>query len=202
MPLVNLPHELLCAIVAEHLHAESDLNAFARTNRLLYHLTNPYLYDHNIRCSNDSALLWAAKHGQQRTVCKLLEKRAWLDSSTRRLGEALVLAAEAGHKSIAHYLFNEGANVNFYMAKGAYANALQAACSEGHRQVVKMLLDKGADVNAQGGRDGNALQAASSSVGSHKQIVKMLLEKALMLMCKADSIVTHCKLLVQKVTSR
>ncbi|EUC40187.1 hypothetical protein COCMIDRAFT_42757, partial [Bipolaris oryzae ATCC 44560] len=72
MSLTNLPRELLYAI-AEHLHAESDLNAFARANRLLYHLTNPYLYDHNIRHSNSTALLWAAEHGKERTLCKLLE---------------------------------------------------------------------------------------------------------------------------------
>jgi hypothetical protein len=56
MALLALSCELLCAI-AHHLHSESDLNAFAQTNRLLYQLTNPYLYNHNIRYSNNSALL-------------------------------------------------------------------------------------------------------------------------------------------------
>jgi hypothetical protein len=73
MGLLDLSRELLCA-VAQNLHVESDLKAFARTDHLFCQLTNPYLCDHNIRCSNDSVLLWAAKHGQERTVCKLLKK--------------------------------------------------------------------------------------------------------------------------------
>jgi hypothetical protein len=75
MPLLDLSRELLCAI-AQHLHAESDLNASAQTNRLLYQLTNLYLYNYNIQHLSSSALLWAARHGQERTVCRLLEKRA------------------------------------------------------------------------------------------------------------------------------
>ncbi|KAF2254159.1 hypothetical protein BU26DRAFT_385809, partial [Trematosphaeria pertusa] len=73
MPLLDLSNELLC-LVSENLLSESDINALARTDRLLYDLTNIHLYRYNVQHSDSSALLWAAKHGQLSTAQKLLEE--------------------------------------------------------------------------------------------------------------------------------
>ena len=52
---------------------EGDINAFAWTNDRLYSILNPYLYRHNIKRKNGTALIWAANQGQDMTTQKSLK---------------------------------------------------------------------------------------------------------------------------------
>jgi hypothetical protein len=67
MPLLDLPNELLLKI-SENLESKRDINAIAQANRRLYCLLDSSLYRYNIQQSGSSALLWAARHGQEATA--------------------------------------------------------------------------------------------------------------------------------------
>ncbi|CAG5158196.1 uncharacterized protein ALTATR162_LOCUS5032 [Alternaria atra] len=173
MPLLDLPNELLRDI-SEYLGSERDINAVAGANRRLYRLLDSYLYRYNVQQSGRSALLWAARHGQEATVQKSLRENANIQATNDDDDTApLLLAAENGHKQVVKLLLDKGAEINAQSRR--YGNALCAASQGDHEAVVKMLLDKGAEVNAQGGCYGNALCAASK--GGHEAVVEMLLNK-------------------------
>ena len=74
--LLRLPNELL-QCVAENLDLAEHINAFARTNTRLYNLLNRYLYRYDIQQCGSSALLWAARHGQEATARKSLKEGAY-----------------------------------------------------------------------------------------------------------------------------
>src|SRR4051794_17960315 len=107
MPLLHLANELLCSI-SENLELERDINAFAQANRHLYHLLNTYLYRHNIQQSGSSALLWAARHGQEATAQKLLGERADGQATSDCYQTPFCVAAEKGHKGIVKLLLDKG----------------------------------------------------------------------------------------------
>jgi ankyrin repeat protein len=172
MPLLDLPNELLRQI-SDNLASERDINAIAQVNCRLYCLLDSYLYCYNIQQSGSSALLWAARHGQEVTAQKSLKEKANIQATNNNNEAPLLLAAENGHKQVVKLLVDKGAEVNAQSEH--FGDALQAASAGGYEAVVKMLLDKGADINAQGGRYGNALQAAS--FGGYEQVVKILLDK-------------------------
>jgi ankyrin repeat protein len=118
------------------------------------------LYRYNVQQSRRSALLWAARHGQEATAQRSLREKANIQATNNDNNKvSLLVAAEKGHKQVVKLLLDKGANVN--AQGGYYGNTLQAASKGGHETVVQLLLDKGADVNAQGGVYSNAIQAAS-----------------------------------------
>jgi hypothetical protein len=67
MLLLNLLIKILL-LIAENLQVEGDINAFAWTNNRLYSILNPYLYRHNVKREDSTALTWAAKRGQDMTT--------------------------------------------------------------------------------------------------------------------------------------
>lgn len=64
MSLVLLPNEILFSI-AGLLEYCWHINSFVQVNRHLHGALNPYLYYHNIKYLDSSALRWAAKHGKR-----------------------------------------------------------------------------------------------------------------------------------------
>jgi ankyrin repeat protein len=124
MPLLDLPNELLRNI-SENLESERDINAIAQANCRLYHLLDSYLYRYNVQQSGSSALLWAARHGQDATAQKFLRARANIQATNNDDQAPLLLAVEKGHEQVVKMLLDEGADVN--AQGGEYGNALQAA---------------------------------------------------------------------------
>jgi ankyrin repeat protein len=123
MPLLNLPNELLQNI-SENLESERDINVIAQANCRLYCLLDSYLYRYNVQQSGSSALLWAARHGQEVTARKLLREKANIQDTNNDDQTPLLLAVEKG-------LIDKGANVN---AQGEhYGNALQVTQPEAMR---------------------------------------------------------------------
>lgn len=60
MPLLTLSNELLLEI-ASYFKYDSDIYTLMRTSCRLYHLLGTYLYQHNARYCNGSALKWAVR---------------------------------------------------------------------------------------------------------------------------------------------
>lgn len=110
MPLLALPNELLLGL-SEQLQSERDLNAFAQTNARLYCLLNAHLYRRNAQCSNSSALVWAACHGREATLARLLKERGDMQVTDTYSRTPLSLAAESGHDVAVGLLLHNGADM-------------------------------------------------------------------------------------------
>lgn len=87
------------------------------------------------------------------------------------LSDALYAAARNGHRDVAEYLLDQGADVN---ARGVFgATALQWAAFNGHAGMVELLLARGADPQLRDSRfDADA--AGWAHEAGHQDIVEML----------------------------
>ena len=117
-----------------------------------------------------TALHWAAKCGQVRTLRVLLDARAETSSETDFAETALLWAAAEGHYRSARLLLNAGADMNSSDAQGK--TPLHVAAEGGHLEVVKLLGEFGAE-NCITALGETALHLAS--FGGHLQVVRYLL---------------------------
>ncbi|KAJ3753752.1 hypothetical protein EV360DRAFT_1990, partial [Lentinula raphanica] len=79
----------------------------------------------------------------------------YINTMSKYSRTALQMAAARGHKDIAEFLVQQGAEIN--AQSGDYGTALQAAAINGHKYMVEFLVLQGAEINAQGGEYGTAL---------------------------------------------
>ncbi|KAL4792564.1 ankyrin repeat-containing domain protein [Aspergillus venezuelensis] len=145
MPLLSLPRELLI-MTAMLIKSEKDLNAYARTCRLLYR--------NNAKEHGSFALFWGAGNGMIETVRKCLAQEADVDvrapatsdwaAAPTMMGSALCFAIAYGHESIAILLLENGADVN--LRDGYHRTPLRL--TNGREPLLKLLLDRGANVNS------------------------------------------------------
>lgn len=89
----------------------------------------------------------------------------------------LMMATEAGCKSIRETLVERGLKENITLSNEEYGRALVTAASRGHLNIARFLVEKGAepDVVISSGRYRSALAAAASQ--GHLDIVQFLVEK-------------------------
>ncbi|OGE50212.1 hypothetical protein PENARI_c018G09625 [Penicillium arizonense] len=76
MSLPTLPTELLSCIATHLLPSVQDVDSLAKASKILYAITNPILYHHQIFHQDSSALIWAAKHGKPDPCNRLLQEGA------------------------------------------------------------------------------------------------------------------------------
>lgn len=93
----------------------------------------------------NSALLFAARHGDLEAARYLIEAGADANDTAPVGTSALVVAAHSGHTDLALYLIGQGADPN---TNEAGYTALHAATLRGDVVVVDALLAAGADANA------------------------------------------------------
>jgi hypothetical protein len=136
MPLLDLPNELVQDI-SEYLKSERDINAIAQANRRLYCLLDSYLYRYNVQQSGSSALLWAARHGQEATAQKAIrdvgtEKRREKVVVLRELQRAIIYTRELSKQAIEGYVSTafivysvyKGARLTLVLRKGKLRNGM------------------------------------------------------------------------------
>ncbi|KAL1616289.1 hypothetical protein SLS56_011474 [Neofusicoccum ribis] len=118
-------------------------------------------------------LYYATRCGNLEVVKLLLEKRAKVNSKSKRYGTALTVAAHKRHVPIVGTLIATGADVNI---NGKFGTALHAAASSGCEGSAALILEqKKLWLNEHGDRFGTALHSAAYN--GHDRIVEMLLDK-------------------------
>src|ERR1700759_2484798 len=120
MSLLILPNELLFHIAGLSTH-QGQVYAMARSCRRLYQLLRKYLLQYNIRYSNGSALIWAAKMDRRNLVRRLLRLGAKVDTYGKSLHRwtPLHAAAAMGHLGMVELLLKNGGNLEVCGAKGS-----------------------------------------------------------------------------------
>ncbi|KAJ5164748.1 uncharacterized protein N7500_006578 [Penicillium coprophilum] len=100
MYLQNLPVELLSCIATHLLPSAQDVNSLAKASKLMYTISNPILYRHQILHQGSSALIWAAKHGKQDPCNRLLQEGANPNTQDAEHRSPLSWAAGNGHRQV------------------------------------------------------------------------------------------------------
>ncbi|RDW61820.1 ankyrin repeat domain-containing protein [Aspergillus mulundensis] len=106
MSLLTLPTELLSRIAIHLLPSPQDLNSLAKASKLLYTITNPILYNHQIAHQNSTALIWASKHGKPAPCTRLLHQGANPNTQDAQSRTPLSWAAANGHRELVSILLS------------------------------------------------------------------------------------------------
>ncbi|KAJ5984742.1 hypothetical protein N7481_006841 [Penicillium waksmanii] len=159
MSILWLPSELLMLIA--HQLDSRDLNALIQAHSSLHHALNDYLYYCNVQYNDSSALLWAATHGSQNTLRRLLDAGA----NVRWNSDYWTRSRPWGRQ--APYLRRP--------ASGLREHPISHAASSGHVEVVQLLIQEGADVNFKDchGRSPLALAALNGHLALVKTFVSL-----------------------------
>ncbi|KAJ2982973.1 hypothetical protein NQ176_g1030 [Zarea fungicola] len=165
----QLPDTLL--LIAQALDSDRDLNALCQTNRHIHAVVGRYLYQHNVRCSNGSALLWAALQGREHTAELSLEAGANIDMANSYGYTPLHQAVRSGQLELTNLLLERGCHTS--MADLSGQTPLHMAAVEGDVEILKALLRYGADPTCADGIGWTPL-AVASHVG-YVDVVEMLL---------------------------
>ncbi|OGM46334.1 ankyrin repeat-containing protein [Aspergillus bombycis] len=168
MHLLRLPNELL-QLVAGNLSTDADLNALIQTHSRFYHLLQTYLFEHNVRYGESSALVWAAALGHIEIAKRALRAKA--DANTLgplhrslfglnlRTCPSIVLPAD--HVWEGHFPDRRRRSTPIMLA---------AVC--GHKEIVELLVHHGADINREVGVCTPVLGAIAHA---HADVVEYLL---------------------------
>jgi ankyrin repeat protein len=121
-----------------------------------------------------TALHWAVRSDDRRTVAALIEAGARVDTANRYGVTPIALAATNGSADVVAILLQSGADANTASPEGE--TVLMTAARTGSRAAVKALLDRGARVNAREAWFGEtALMWAAAE--NHPDVVELLLER-------------------------
>ncbi|RLL94297.1 hypothetical protein CFD26_101803 [Aspergillus turcosus] len=170
MNLLSLPTELLLEI-AKHLENQAWLNAFARTNRFIFNVINPYLHRYNADYQKHTALAFGACRGLETVVRRSLAAKpgdinAKIGSIIPTSGEAfhtpVCYALQHGQTRVLELLLDEyGADIEQPCCKSI--TPLNCAVGLGKLDLIKVLIDRGVNIHAgEGGGPRPLLQSALS----------------------------------------
>ncbi|KAL4887624.1 ankyrin repeat-containing domain protein [Aspergillus karnatakaensis] len=141
MSFGNIPNNILLDVINHHIDSQSDLYALIRTSRRLYFLEKPYLYLKNIRHGEGTAIHWAIKLGERKTII-YAHGTGQGDVNGEcgpRRERPLMLATKWSHDDIVRELLDRGANVN--VTHNGISSPLHEACLTGEGRKVDMLLE-------------------------------------------------------------
>ncbi|KFY41652.1 hypothetical protein V495_04850 [Pseudogymnoascus sp. VKM F-4514 (FW-929)] len=161
----ELPPEIVISI-AKQLESEKDISSIMRTSARNYQLLLSFLYEHNVKFSSGSALIWCVDHENEAGVKLLLQFGASATEGARiYYTDAKLLPKKlpvgslyfARSVAMAKLLLDAGAHVDntpgleaetgAYIKPRGWGSPLHAAAEKGNIAVAKFLLENGADVN-------------------------------------------------------
>ncbi len=139
---------------------------------------------------NNTALTYAVEIGDSELVKTIYSKsseiKEWI------ISQALIVACVCGHKEIAQFLIEQGADVD-YAAKGAFLTSISSIVEDdstlkrffvspligaayfGHTTLIEVLLQNKADINSH--TTGYRLPLTAALEGGHDDTVQFLLER-------------------------
>lgn len=135
--LQTLPAELLRLIIEDSGLRQKDLAVLTRTCDFFYQIVTPYLYRHDIKHNNSSALIWAAEHSQLRTARRALELGADPNTKGPQFPESRDFSNDPCYNGICTVQDHR-----------PYGSPLHFAANEGNDAMVNLLLDYGARTDA------------------------------------------------------
>ncbi|KAL2848322.1 ankyrin repeat-containing domain protein [Aspergillus pseudodeflectus] len=208
MPLIHLPIELLTEI-AELLEYEDEINSLARTCRFLYNLFGPFLYKHNVRHGNSSALAWGIINKNMATITRSLDAGASPNGCDGRDGRErapcpAALAAMHGNEAAFRLLLRRGMDLSWdtecaeirpryperphgpFLYPHPSGQLFSMAAANGHAHMLPLLMglykkEKGVSWPIAHGKD----LLGSAAKQGHTGVVAFLLENG------ADPTVRH-----------
>lgn len=173
MSLLHFPTVLLL-FIATFLGTERDINSFSQASNRLHTVVNPYLYRYNSQHTKDSALLWAAEHGNEATARMSIQKGAGIRVTDSAGWTPLPRAAAKGHEAVVKLLLETG-QVDVESTFSWNQTPFRSAAGNGHEEVVKLLLETGQV--AVDSKDSFSHTPLSQAVGNNNEgVVKLLPE--------------------------
>ncbi|CAB0040958.1 unnamed protein product [Trichogramma brassicae] len=122
-----------------------------------------------------TALVWAARNGNEQIVSDLLDAGANADTAGMYSWTPLIVATQNNHAVVVNKLLGISYRPNVNAVDKDGCTALSIACREGYSEIVTLLLNAGAYVNIQDkSGDTNLIHAVK---GGYKVIVDALLKK-------------------------
>ncbi|KAJ5777044.1 hypothetical protein N7520_000290 [Penicillium odoratum] len=172
MTFHRLPNELLLSVM-KYLTLQKDTNSFARANVRLYNLLNAYLYGYNVEQNQSSALLWAAKNGQEDTAKTSIAEGANIRLVSEADWTPLSWAAFYGNETVVKLLLvTDSVDPDSRIFKKQ--TPLSMAAWNSHGEVVKLLLaTQSVQLDSKISTEETPLSLAAYR--GHKEVVKMLL---------------------------
>lgn len=128
-----------------------------------------------------TALWWAATHGNLSLAATLVQRDANVNAPDHFDGTPLTTAASAGHLEMVRYLVEHGANIHAKLTTqfpgGAQdgRKAIHLAAKNGHVKVVEYLIEQGNDPNEPGGSGYTPLITAAEN--NFYDLAEMLIAK-------------------------
>lgn len=171
MALAGLPPEIFWHIV-HVLDSEKDINALCRTNRVHHDMIRGYLYQYNVRNSQQSALFWAASTGCEQSAKLSLQAGADINALDQGENSPLAVAVMSRQTAVARLLLSHGASLG--IAASCCTSLLNMAAKNGDIASLRLLLEHGATLEMKDSRGFGPLHTAVY----HRQhsMVKFLLE--------------------------
>lgn len=172
MAFLRLPNELLLSVM-NSLTSQKDMNSLARSNARLYDLLNTHLYRYNAEQYRSSAIVWAAKNGQEETAKKSIAEGANVQLVSEANWTPLSWAAWSGNETVAKLLLaTDGVDPASQTLNKE--TPLSLAAWHGHKEVVTLLLaTQGVQPDSRNSTGETPLSLAACR--EHKEVVKKLL---------------------------
>ncbi len=148
MHLLDLPTELVVCIV-DNLGLARDILSLAMTNRQLYHILLPILYNFNVRQQNSSALTWLAERGKPGIAETFIREYEADVNAIHEHDTPLIRAAKYGSSSVVRVLVR-ARNIDINFRNHKMETALWCAANQGHTAVVDELIgEKDIEIDCQ-----------------------------------------------------
>jgi ankyrin repeat protein len=170
MNLLSLSNELMLEI-AKHLQNQAWLNTFARTNRFIFSVVNPYIYRYNADYHQHTALAFGVCGGLENVVRRSLGAKP--SDINAKIGSIIPVCGEWFHTPLCYAVVHGQMRVIELLLDEYGADIEQHCCTSvtlliwvvhmGMLELTKLLVGKGANIYAEDGAGARPIHHAAWS---------------------------------------